>query len=93
MDYGRCDRDNRHAFSGSANFDLGKGFGTGFVFRTYSGYPINETIGTDFNGDGNNNDRPKQGVNDQATAALGTSRNHRLAPRFAGCRDSQRHRR
>ena len=57
--------------SGSANFDLGKGFGTGFVFRTYSGYPINETIGTDFNGDGNNNDRPKQGVNDQAPLPSG----------------------
>ena len=71
VDYGRCDRDNRHAFSGSANFDLGKGFGTGFVFRTYSGYPINETIGTDFNGDGNNNDRPKQGVNDQAPLPSG----------------------
>ena len=31
------------------------------VFRTYSGYPINETIGTDVNGDGTSNDRPQQG--------------------------------
>ena len=34
------------------------------MFRTYSGYPINETVGTDVNGDGTNNDRPQKGVND-----------------------------
>ena len=34
------------------------------VFRTYSGYPINETTGTDVNGDGTSNDRPIKGVND-----------------------------
>ena len=34
------------------------------VFRTYSGYPINETTGTDSNGDGTTNDRPIKGVND-----------------------------
>jgi hypothetical protein len=34
------------------------------VFRTYSGYPINETVGTDVNGDGTSNDRPQKGVND-----------------------------
>ena len=33
LDYGRCDRDNIHAFATSANVDLGKGFGAGFVFR------------------------------------------------------------
>ena len=37
------------------------------MFRTYSGYPINETVGTDVNGDGTNNDRPQKGVNDLAT--------------------------
>ncbi len=63
-DYGRCDRDNTHAFASSANFDVWKGIGAGFVFRTYSGYPINETVGSDVNGDGTNNDRPKQGVDD-----------------------------
>jgi hypothetical protein len=73
LDYGRCDRDNRHAFSGSTNLDLGKGFGTGFVFRTYSGYPINETTGTDSNGDGTtpNNDRPTKGLNDLVTLPSG----------------------
>jgi outer membrane receptor protein involved in Fe transport len=64
LDYGRCDRDNTHAFATSANFDLGKGFGTGFVFRAYSGYPINETVGSDANGDGTNNDRPRAGIDD-----------------------------
>jgi hypothetical protein len=64
LDYGRCDRDNTHAFSTSANVDIGKGFGAGMVFRTYSGYPINETTGTDANADGTTNDRPVKGVND-----------------------------
>ena len=44
--------------------DLGHGLGAGMVFRTYSGYPINETVGTDVNGDGTTNDRPAKGVND-----------------------------
>ena len=65
LDYGRCDRDNTHAFASSANVDLGHGLGAGMVFRTYSGYPINETTGTDANGDGtSNNDRPTKGIND-----------------------------
>jgi len=64
LDYGRCDRDNIHAFATSASVDLGKGFGGGIVFRAYSGYPINETVGSDVNGDGTNNDRPMRGVND-----------------------------
>ncbi len=64
LDYGRCDRDNQHAFATSAAVDLGKGFGGGIVFRAYSGYPINETVGTDVNGDGTSNDRPMKGVND-----------------------------
>ena len=64
LDYGRCDRDNAHAFATSANVDLGHGLGAGMVFRTYSGYPINETTGVDSNGDGTSNDRPQKGVND-----------------------------
>jgi predicted outer membrane repeat protein len=71
LDYGRCDRDNVHAFATSAYVDMGKGFGGGVVFRAYSGYPINETVGTDVNGDGTNNDRPKQGVNDLVTLPSG----------------------
>jgi len=64
LDYGRCARDNRHAFATSANVDIWKGLGAGMVFRAYSGYPINETVGSDVNGDGANNDRPKAGLND-----------------------------
>ena len=64
LDYARCDRDNTHAFASSANVDLGHGLGAGMVFRTYSGYPINETTGVDSNGDGTTNDRPQKGVND-----------------------------
>jgi hypothetical protein len=71
LDYGRCDRDNTHAFATSANFDLTHGFGMGFVFRRYSGYPINETVGTDVNGDGTTNDRPQVGVNDIGTLPSG----------------------
>jgi len=64
LDYGRCDRDNTHAFATSANVDLTHGLGAGMVFRTYSGYPINETTGVDSNGDGTSNDRPRKGVDD-----------------------------
>lgn len=71
LDYGRCDRDNIHAFATSANVDLGKGFGGGIVFRAYSGYPINETVGSDVNLDGTNNDRPMRGVNDLVTLPSG----------------------
>jgi hypothetical protein len=70
LDYGRCARDNRHAFATSTNVDVWKGLGAGMVFRVYSGYPINETTGTDSNGDGTTNDRPKQGVDDLARPIL-----------------------
>src|SRR4029079_1717754 len=73
LDYGRCDRDNTHAFAASANFDLSHGLGAGFVFRSYSGYPINETIGSDYNNDGTNNDRPIKGVHDVAALPSGLS--------------------
>ncbi len=71
LDYGRCDRDNVHAFASSANVDVWKGLGAGFVFRRYSGYPVNETVGTDANGDGTSNDRPLKGVDDTATLRSG----------------------
>jgi hypothetical protein len=64
LDYGRCARDNRHAFASSANGQIWKGLGAGMVFRRYSGYPINETTGVDTNGDGTNNDRPLRGRDD-----------------------------
>ena len=63
-DYGRTAFDNRHALAMAGNVEVWRGLGAGFVFRYYSGYPINETVGTDFNGDGDTNDRPIQGIND-----------------------------
>lgn len=67
LDYGRCARDNRHAFATSANGQIWKGLGAGMVFRRYSGYPVNETTGVDTNGDGTNNDRPMKGRDDLTT--------------------------
>ena len=67
LDYGRCDRDNVHAFASSANFDIWKGFGAGFVFRAYSGYPINETIGI-----GRERRRHQQRSADEGRARPGT---------------------
>jgi hypothetical protein len=70
LDYGRCVRDNRHAFATSTNVDVWKGLGAGMVFRMYSGYPISETTGSDSNLDGTNNDRPRQGVDDATSPIL-----------------------
>ena len=63
-DYGYCQRDNRHAFATSGNVEIWRGLGAGMVVTAYSGYPISETVGSDVNGDGINNDRPRRGVND-----------------------------
>jgi hypothetical protein len=63
-DYGRANFDNRHAFVTSANVDVWRGLTTGAIVRYYSGYPINETVGTDINGDRDNNERPVRGLDD-----------------------------
>jgi outer membrane receptor protein involved in Fe transport len=63
-DYGRSSFDNRHAFSMSVNASPWRGLGLGMVLRAYSGYPINETVGSDVNRDRDNNDRPVAGVHD-----------------------------
>ena len=63
-DYGRTSFDNRHAFAMTATPKSGRGWAPDAIFRYYSGYPINETIGSDVNGDSVNNDRPIAGVND-----------------------------
>ena len=72
LDYGRCDRDNTHAFAASTNVDLGNGFGAGLrvparIRATRSTKPP----ARDVNGDGTTNDRPMQGVNDLATLPSG----------------------
>lgn len=63
-DYGRTNFDNRHALAFSANADIWKGLGGGVVFRYYSGYPINETVGIDVNNDRDTFDRPVRGIHD-----------------------------
>jgi hypothetical protein len=64
QDYGRSNTDNRHAFVTSFSVNPFGGLTTGAIFRYYSGYPINETVGIDVNGDRDNNDRPVRGVHD-----------------------------
>lgn len=63
-DYGRADFDNRHAFVTSFNVNPWRGLGVGAVFRYYSGYPTNEVVGSDVNGDRDSFDRPVAGVDD-----------------------------
>ena len=63
-DYGLANFDNRHAVAFSFNVNPWRGLGSGLVFRYYSGYPINETIGSDVNRDRDNTDRPMRGVHD-----------------------------
>jgi len=65
VDYGRANFDNRHAVVGSFNVNPWGGFGAGAVIRYYSGYPINETTGSDNNGDNDRNDRPLTGRDDE----------------------------
>jgi hypothetical protein len=69
-DYGRASFDNRHAFTAGGNMNVWRGFNIGAVYRYYSGYPINETIGTDVNGDRDNNDRPVRGIHDAVRPIL-----------------------
>lgn len=64
QDYGRSSTDNRHAFVTSVNVNPFGGLNTGAIFRYYSGYPVNEIIGSDVNGDRDNNDRPVAGIHD-----------------------------
>ncbi|MGE3840645.1 MAG: TonB-dependent receptor [Vicinamibacterales bacterium] len=63
-DYGRANFDNRHAFVTSLTANPWRGLNAGAIVVYYSGYPINETIGSDVNGDRDNNDRPLQGRDD-----------------------------
>lgn len=65
-DYGRAAFDNRHQVNASFNANVWRGLGAGAVFSYYSGFPINETVGTDVNGDNDNFDRPVRGVHDTA---------------------------
>ena len=71
----------RHRASTSTPFG---GLSVGAIFRYYSGYPINETIGTDVNGDRDNNDRPVRGVHDADAADRVASSTPTAAPSVTG---------
>ena len=64
LDYGRTNFDNRHALSFGGNVDVWRGLGVGTVFRYYSGYPIDEIVGLDVNGDRDSFERPLKGRDD-----------------------------
>ena len=66
LDYGLATFDNRHAFTTGGNGNAWRDLGLGATFRYYSGNPVNETVGTDVNGDrdGANFDRPVKGRDD-----------------------------
>jgi hypothetical protein len=80
-DYARADFDNRHGFVTSVNVTPWGELSAGAIFRYYSGHPINETIGSDVNGDRDNNDRPVQGVHDLARPILSPLDTNRRAIR------------
>jgi hypothetical protein len=80
-DYGRTNFDNRHALAFGFNVDPWRGLGAGAVFRYYSGYPINETVGSDLNSDRDNFERPVRGVNDLARPILSPVDSNGLAIR------------
>jgi hypothetical protein len=48
----------------SATYNVWKTFNIATVVSAISGAPINETVGRDVNGDGDNNDRPVRGIDD-----------------------------
>jgi hypothetical protein len=63
-DYGLATFDNRHAFTAGGNWNAWRDFGIGATYRYYSGNPVNETVGTDRNGDRDTTDRPLKGRDD-----------------------------
>lgn len=63
-DYGRFASDRRHVLATSAVLNVYKTFNVATVVSLISNAPINETVGSDVNGDQDNNDRPIAGVND-----------------------------
>ena len=60
-EWGPALNDIRHTIAANAVVGLPYGFSAGGIFLAYSGRPYTAALGFDFNGDGNDNDRP-QGV-------------------------------
>lgn len=62
-EYGRARLDRPHQFVASPIFFLPLGFEVSSTVRLRSGTPIDSFVGSDLNGDTNNNDRPSLGAN------------------------------
>jgi hypothetical protein len=69
-DYGRFASNRTHVLAMSGTLNLAKNLNLSAVLSAISGAPINETVGTDFNGDNNNNDRPIRGVSEEGRAIV-----------------------
>ncbi len=63
-DYGRFQFDRRHVLALSGTWNAWKTLSLATVVSAISGLPINETVGRDVNGDGDNTDRPIRGIDD-----------------------------
>ena len=63
-DYGRFAFDRRHVLAASGTWNVWQHLNVATVVSAISGAAINETVGRDVNGDGDNNDRPIRGIDD-----------------------------
>jgi outer membrane receptor for ferrienterochelin and colicin len=63
-DYGRFASDRSQVLAASTTLNVWRALNVAAVMSAISGAPINETVGSDVNGDLDNNDRPIRGVND-----------------------------
>ncbi len=63
-DYGRFASDRRNVLAASATLNVWRSLNVATVVSAISGAAINETVGRDVNGDGDNNDRPIKGIDD-----------------------------
>ncbi|MBI2222152.1 MAG: hypothetical protein HYU53_13215 [Acidobacteria bacterium] len=63
-DYGRFAFDRRHVLAASGTWNVWQRLNVATVVSAISGAAINETVGRDVNGDGDNNDRPVRGIDD-----------------------------
>jgi hypothetical protein len=63
-DFGRFVSDRPHVLAASGTWNPWRSLSIATVVSAIAGSAINETVGTDVNGDGDNNDRPIRGIND-----------------------------
>lgn len=65
-DYGRFQFDRRQVLAMSGSWNVWRSLTVAGVLSAISGLPVNETVGLDVNGDLDNNDRPRRGLDDAA---------------------------